>query len=80
MIQTKSEFSGFTLADIQRLVLALRVEGDTYDGIAGFLGCSIIDIQVLESLAIKRYKPDWAITQTSSSSCDSQDGLTNTVG
>ena len=80
MIQTKSEFSSFTLADIQRLVLELRVEGDTYDGIAGFLGCSIIDIQVLESLAIKRYKPDWAITQTAPSSCDSQDGLTNTVG
>jgi len=48
MIQTKSEFSGFTLADIQRLVLELRVEGDTYDGIAGFLGCSSIDIKVLE--------------------------------
>ena len=80
MIQTKSEFSGFTLADIQRLVLELRVEGDTYDGIAGFLGCSIIDIQVLEALAIKRYKPDWAITQTAPFSCDSQDGLTNTVG
>ena len=58
----KPELGGFTRSDVERLVLELRVDGCTVEEVAKFLGCSNVEVALLEAFAIKHYKPEWATT------------------
>ena len=55
----KPALDGFTRSDVERLVLELRVDGCTVEEVAKFLGCSNVEVTLLEKFGIKHYKPEW---------------------